>query len=129
MRSSQGDKALMFRALHTRPARVLAALGFQAHLTSSGASAAVRGCPEGARSRGESLQQLRLIVQAMDPPVAADLENGFGAEPRVVAESVRLAADTGAVGGSLEDASGEPQRAVSRLTQATERITAEAARA
>jgi 2-methylisocitrate lyase-like PEP mutase family enzyme len=56
--------------------------------------------------------------------VAADLENGFGASPEAVAETIRLAAETGLVGGSIEDASGDESSPIYDFAHAVERISA-----
>src|SRR4030095_4255760 len=117
MAASQNDKAVRFRALHEGPgafvipnpwdagsARILTALGFSALATSSGASAGVLGKRDGKVTRDEALAHARAIVEATDLPVAADLKKGFGDSPEDAAETIRLAAQTGLVGGSIEDA-------------------------
>jgi len=144
MNATQGDKASRLAALHGRPgafvianawdagsARLLAALGFEAIATSSGAGAGVLGRRDGQMSRDEALAQARAIVAATELPVSADLENGYGDSPEVVAETIRLAAGAGLVGGSIEDATGDPQRPLYDIAAATERVAAavEAARA
>jgi 2-methylisocitrate lyase-like PEP mutase family enzyme len=146
MAPSQSDKARAFRALHERPgafvipnpwdigtARMLAGLGFKALATTSAglAFALGRRDGEGAVSREEALAHARAIVDATPLPVSADLENGFGAAPETVAETIRLAAETGLVGASIEDATGEPNRPIYDAKLAAERIAAaaEAARA
>src|SRR5215470_17164131 len=119
MTVSQKDKAARFRALHDGPgtflipnpwdagsARILAGLGFAALATSSGASAGILGRRDGRVTRDEALAQARGIVDATDLPVAADLEKGFGDAPADAAETIRLAAGVGLVGGSIEDATG-----------------------
>src|SRR5712664_2638074 len=119
MTTSQSERAKRFRALHDRPgafvienpwdagsARILAGLGFQALATSSGASAGTFGRRYGRVTRDEALAQARAIVMATDLPVSADLEKGFGDSPQAAAETIRLAAAAGLVGGSIEDASG-----------------------
>src|SRR5438105_3790439 len=120
MAADQRDKAARFRALHQRPgafvipnpwdagsARILAGLGFEALATSSGASAGILGRRDGKVTREEALAQARSIVEATDLPVSADLEKCFGDAPSVVAETIRLAAEVGLVGGSVEDATGD----------------------
>jgi 2-methylisocitrate lyase-like PEP mutase family enzyme len=91
-------------------ARVLAGLGFEALATSSGASAGVLGRRDGAVTREEALAHARGIVNATDLPVSADLEKGFGDAPSAAAETIRLAAAVGLVGGSIEDASGNKEK-------------------
>lgn len=134
---NQHEKALRFATLHQQPgifvfpnpwdgasARLLAAEGFVALATSSAAHAATLGRRDGAVTRDEALAHARLIAEAVDLPVAADLENGFGASPAIVAETIRLAAATGLVGGSIEDATGDPSAPLFGLDAATERIAA-----
>jgi 2-methylisocitrate lyase-like PEP mutase family enzyme len=144
MSTTQNDKAKRFRELHEGPgtfvmpnpwdagsARVLAALGFQAVATSSGASAGVLGRSDGQVTREEALAHARAIVAAVDLPVSADLEKGFGDAPGVVAETIRLAAGVGLVGGSIEDATGDKEKPLYDIGHATERVAAavQAARA
>lgn len=141
---TQLDKANAFDALHARQrafvianawdagsARVLAGLGFEALATSSAASAATLGRRDGHVTRDEALAHARAIVEATDVPVSADLEKGFGDDPRTVAETIRLAAGVGLVGSSIEDATGRADAPLFDLGHATERVAAavEAARA
>jgi 2-methylisocitrate lyase-like PEP mutase family enzyme len=143
MTASQSEKAQRFRALHEAPvtfvipnpwdagsARILAALGFSALATSSGASAGVLGRRDGMVTRAEAMAQARAIVEAVDLPVSADLEKGFGDRPEDAAETIRLAAGAGLVGGSIEDATGDPRRPLFEPGHARERVAAavEAAR-
>src|SRR3954470_21038236 len=108
MTVTQADKAQQFRALHEVPdafvvanvwdggsARMMAGLGFAALATSSGASAGLLGRSEGRVTREEALVQARIICEATDLPVSADLEKGFGDAPEIVAETIRLAAEAG----------------------------------
>ena len=106
-------------------------MGFKALATSSWAAAATAGRRDGHLSREEALSMARAIAAATDVPVAADLENGFGDAPEFVAETIRLAADAGLVGGSIEDATGDDAKPLYDISFATERIAAavEAARA
>jgi len=136
---NQNQKAARFRALHQQSgvflfpnpwdgasARLLEAEGFSALATSSAAHAATLGRRDGRVTRDEALAHARLIVDAVDLPVAADLENGFGASPDFVAETIWLAAEAGLVGGSIEDATGDPATPLFNLGRATERIAAAA---
>jgi 2-methylisocitrate lyase-like PEP mutase family enzyme len=111
-------------------ARLLQSLGFPALATSSGAAAAVLGRKDGEMRREEALVQARIIVAATSCPVSADLENGFGDAPEEVARTIRAAAEAGLVGGSIEDATGDPAAPSYALSHAVERVTAavEAAR-
>lgn len=139
MAISQHDKAVRFKALHQGPrafvianpwdagsARLLAGLGFQALATSSGASAGILGKRDGRVTRDEALTQSRAIVEATDLPVSADLEKGFGDAPEAAAETIRLAAGAGLVGGSIEDATGDKDRPLYDIGQAVERVAAAA---
>jgi|SRR5262245_11561655 len=84
-------------------ARLLASLGFRALATTSGGFAATLGRPDGSVTRDEALAHATSIVDATDLPVSADLENGFADKPAGVAETVRLAVETGLAGCSVED--------------------------
>ena len=141
---SQNDKATEFSVLHDAKgsfiipnpwdagsARMLAGLGFKALATSSGAAAGVLGRRDGHITREECLTQIRAIVDATDLPLAADLEKGFGDTPEIVAETIRLGAAAGLVGGSIEDATGDTARPLFDFAHAVERVAAasEAARA
>jgi 2-methylisocitrate lyase-like PEP mutase family enzyme len=147
MRSDQAEKAERFRALHARPgafvipnpwdagtARILTSLGFEALTTTSAGLAFALGRPDGAGvvSRDEALANAKEIVDATDLPVAGDLENGYGPAPEAAALTIRLAAEkAGLVGGSIEDATGDPARPIFDFEHAVERVAAaaEAARA
>src|SRR5204862_6827160 len=120
---SQREKAERFRRLHAGPgafvipnpwdggsARILAGLGFEALATSSGAMAGLLGRRDGHISRDEALAQVRIIVAATDLPVSADFEKGYGDAPAQVAETVRLGAQAGLVGCSIEHANGDKER-------------------
>src|ERR1700686_3973989 len=111
MTETQSDKAEQFRALHEAPeafvianvwdggsARMMAGLGFAALATSSGASAGLLGRRDGRVTRDEALAQARVICDATDLPVSADLEKGFGDAPEIVAETIRLAGGGGTGG-------------------------------
>jgi 2-methylisocitrate lyase-like PEP mutase family enzyme len=136
---TQVDKHRVFRGLHERQgvfvmpnpwdagtARILSALGFEALATTSAGLAFSIGRQDSAASltRDEVLQNARAIVEATDLPVSADLEDGFGASPQACAETIRLAADVGVVGGSIEDATGDPDRPIYEFEHAVERIAA-----
>lgn len=138
------DKARVFSAMHQAPgvfvipnpwdgasARLLAAIGYRALTTSSAAAAATLGRRDGRLSREETLAHCRVIVESVDLPVAGDLENGFGDAPAVVAETIRLAAEVGLVGGSIEDATGRADEPLYAIDLATDRVAAavQAARA
>ena len=136
---TQVEKAATFRALHERPgafiipnpwdagtARLLASLGFEALATTSLGLANSLGRPDGtgAVNRSEVLENCRIIAGATELPVNADLENGYAHEPRAAAEMIRLAADAGVVGGSIEDATGDPNDPIYDFQLAVERVHA-----
>ncbi|MGH8247435.1 MAG: isocitrate lyase/PEP mutase family protein, partial [Gammaproteobacteria bacterium] len=142
--ATQNEKGDRFRALHDGPgafvipnpwdalsARVLAGLGFQALATSSAAAAAAIGRRDHGLTRHESLAHARTIVEATDLPVSADLESGFGEAPEAAAETIRLAAQAGLVGCTIEDSTGNPDSPRYDDGLAVERIAAasQAARA
>ena len=141
---TQAAKGKTFAALHLRPraflmpnpwdaggARLLAHLGFEALATTSMGFAFSSGRPDNTMSRDETMVHIAEIARATDLPVSADLENGFDDSPDGVAETIVLAATAGAVGGSIEDATGRPHDAIYGREHAAERIraAAEAARA
>jgi 2-methylisocitrate lyase-like PEP mutase family enzyme len=104
---------------------ILAGLGFPAIGTSSWASGNVYGKRDHGITREEALAHARAICNATNLPVSADLENGFGATPREVAETYLQAAAAGLVGASIEDAIHGPDKdALFDLGEATERVAA-----
>jgi 2-methylisocitrate lyase-like PEP mutase family enzyme len=116
----QNEKGLAFRALHERPgafiipnpwdagtARMLAALGFEALATTSLGFANTLGRPDSTVDRAATIANCREIASATELPVNADLENCFAHEPEAAAETIRLAAEAGVVGGSIEDFTGD----------------------
>lgn len=144
MTASVQAKALRLQALHQSStafiipnawdagsARLLGGLGFEALATSSGAAAMALGRRDGQMTRDEVLAHCRAVVEATDLPVSADLENGFGHSPQAAAETIRLAGELGLAGGSIEDATGNADKPLYSLSEATERIAAavQAARA
>jgi 2-methylisocitrate lyase-like PEP mutase family enzyme len=141
---TQTEKALSFRALHQRAgafvipnpwdagtARLLAHLGFEALATTSAGFAASLGRRDYNVDRDEVVAHIATIEAATPLPVSADLENGFGDDPEFVAETIGLAAAAGAVGGSIEDSTGDASRPIYEFAHAVDRVRAasEAARA
>jgi 2-methylisocitrate lyase-like PEP mutase family enzyme len=137
--NTQASRAERLRMLHARPgifvipnpwdagsARILATLGFEALATTSAGFAFSAGKPdaEGALSRPDTLANARTIVDATGLPVSADLENGFGDDPETCAETIRLAAETGLVGGSIEDATGRTDDPIYPFELSVERVAA-----
>ena len=142
---SQQEKGAQFRALHDAKnvfvipnpwdagtARLLTGIGFKALTTTSAGLAWTLGRRDGMAGLDATLANARAIVDATHLPVAADLENGFGHAPQDAAECIRRAGlEAGLVGGSIEDASGDPVRPIYEVSHAVERVAAaaEAARA
>ena len=130
------QKRAAFRALHeqgcfvipnpwdTGSARYLEGLGFKALATTSSGHAWSQGLADGAQSRETVLAHLRDIVAATDLPVNADFENGFAADAQGVAESVRLAVETGVAGLSIEDSTGNAADPLLPIAVAVERLCA-----
>jgi 2-methylisocitrate lyase-like PEP mutase family enzyme len=102
----------------------LSSLGFEALATTSAGYAFSLGVRDGAVGRAETLANARAIIEATDLPVSADLENGFGDDPEDAAETIHAASAIGLVGGSIEDASGDPARPIYDLSLAIERVAA-----
>lgn len=142
---SQQTKFENFKSLHIQEqafvmpnpwdagsARILSALGFQALATTSAGYAFSVGKRDSfaGLSQSEILTNAHAIVMATDLPVSADLEDGFGASPADCADTIRKACDIGLVGGSIEDATGNPDDPIFDMHLSVERIQAavEAAR-
>lgn len=138
---NQSEKAHAFKSLHegnelfvipnpwdAGSAKLLAAMGFMALTTTSAGLAFGLGRPDGRRrvSRDETIANAALVADAVDVPVAADLENGFGDRPEDAAETIRRAAEAGLVGGSIEDATGDAARPIYDFGLAVERVAAAA---
>jgi 2-methylisocitrate lyase-like PEP mutase family enzyme len=88
-------------------ARALEQLGFKALATTSAGLAWTLGLADTQVTRDQALDHLRQVAGAVTVPVNADFEDGYAAEPARVAENVKMAADTGIAGLSIEDASGD----------------------
>jgi 2-methylisocitrate lyase-like PEP mutase family enzyme len=135
--ASQFEKGQIFAALHERDrafiipnpwdvgtARLLAQLGFEALATTSAGYSFSMGQPDNSVARANMLRHVASIAAATDLPVSADLENGFGDSPKGVAETIRLAAGAGLVGGSIEDMSRHQGRPIYELEVAVDRVRA-----
>ena len=134
---TQAEKGTAFRALHERKnafiipnpwdigsARILAHLGFEALATTSMGYAFSVGKRDGGLSRDEAITHVTAIASATDLPVSADLENCFADDPKKAAETIRLAAEAGAVGGSIEDSTGRPNDPIYEFGLAVVRVRA-----
>src|SRR5580693_3803018 len=141
---TQAEKGRAFRALHERDhafiipnpwdagsARILAYLGFEALASTSMGYAFSIGMRDNTVGREDILEHIAVLASRTDLPVNADLENGFGDDPSAAAETIRLAAAAGVVGGSIEDATGRTEGPIYCLEHAVARVEAavEAARA
>ena len=125
----KGDPFILANAWDAGSARMLAALGAPAIATSSAAHAFTLGRPDGGTvTRDEALAHAEALVAAVNVPVSGDFENGFGHAPDTCAETVRLAAEAGLAGISIEDAALPDDRAYP-FAEAVERIRAAAAAA
>lgn len=137
----QAERARAFRALHERPgifimpnpwdagtAKLFASLGFEALATTSLGFSSSRGRVDGTLSvsREELIANCHEIASATDLPVNADLENGYADDPEEAATIIRLAAEAGIIGGSIEDATGDPARPIYDFDLAVERVAAAA---
>ena len=99
-----GDPFILANAWDVGSAKLLAAMGTKAIATSSAAHAFTLGRPDGGTvSRDEALAHAQDLVAAVDVPVSGDFEDGFGADPDTVAETVRLSAEAGLAGICVED--------------------------
>lgn len=141
---SQEEKARRFKALHEQPgafvipnpwdagtAVLLTGAGFEALATTSAGLAFSLGLRDaGGMNRQQVLDNVRAIADATPLPVSADLENCYADEPEEAAKTLALAAEAGAVGGSIEDATGNPSKPIYDFTLSVERVAAavEAAR-
>ncbi len=133
--ADQTSRALVFRAAHAHTfvipnpwdagsARLLEHTGFLALATTSAGFAFSKARPDNGVSREQVMRHLEEIAAATSLPVSADLENGFGGEPATVAETLTLAAQAGAVGGSIEDSRSDASGRQFELELAIDRIVA-----
>ena len=135
-RPGVADRRRAFRQLHDSgcfvvpnpwdigSARYLQGLGFKALATTSSGFAWSQGRADGSMSRDSVLEHLSTLVAATDLPVNADFESGFATDPAGVAESVRLAIETGVAGMSIEDSTGDPAHPLRGLDESVARIRA-----
>ncbi len=143
MSAASAEKVAKFRSLHEKgaaflfpnfwdagSAKILEGLGFDALASTSSGFALTKGRADYGVTRDEALAHAREVSAAVKIPVAADLENGFGASPKDCAATIREASLTGLCGGSIEDSTGDKRRPVHEKSAAVDRIRAavEAAR-
>lgn len=136
MPTSIASKRATFRALHASgcfvlpnpwdigSAKVLEGLGFKALASTSAGFAWSQGLPDNRVTRAMVLEHLRALVAATEVPINADFEGGFGSTPAEVAESVRMAVDTGVAGLSIEDSTGDAKQPLRALDDAVTRVRA-----
>jgi 2-methylisocitrate lyase-like PEP mutase family enzyme len=135
--SDQIERAERFAALHRSAgafivanpwdagsARLLAGLGFEALASTSWGAAIALGQADGEVSRETMIEHVRQLSAATDLPLSADLENCYAHDPREAAPTLLLAAGAGAVGGSIEDYSGDPAKPIYDFPHAVERVQA-----
>ena len=124
-----GDRAfVMPNPWDAGSARILSAMGFAALATTSAGYAFSAGKRDSFASLSQTdiLDNAKSIVEASTLPVSADLEDGFGASPEACADTVIRACTIGLVGGSIEDATGDPAKPIYDLNHSVERIEAAA---
>ena len=137
--TGQIEKGCVFRNLHERDrafiipnpwdigtARLLANLGFEALATTSAGYAFSIGQRDNTVGRERMIAHVREMTAATDLPVSADLENGFGDDPETAAETIRLGAEAGLVGGSIEDSTTTRDDPIYDIQHAAERVRAAA---
>jgi 2-methylisocitrate lyase-like PEP mutase family enzyme len=119
-----GDPLLLVNAWDAASARTVAALpGCHAVATASWSIAAAHGVPDGeALDRDAMIDALRTIASSVDLPVTADLERGYGDEPRDVAETIAMAIDAGAVGANLEDGAADADRPLAAVASHARKV-------
>ena len=135
-RPSIADKRRSFRTLHETgcfvipnpwdvgSARFLQGLGFKALATTSSGFAWSQGCADTTITRNAALRHLQEMVAATDVPVNADFESGFAVDAAGVAQSVRLAVETGVAGLSIEDSTGDAAKPLFDIDEAVRRMRA-----
>jgi 2-methylisocitrate lyase-like PEP mutase family enzyme len=122
----KGSPLLLANVWDVGSAKLIASLGFDALATTSSGHAGTLGRHDGKVNREETLTHARLLVGATSLPVSADLENGFADSPEEVAETIRLAGETGLAGASIEDFTGDPNDPIYPRDLAVARIEAAA---
>lgn len=105
-------------------AKLLTHLGFPAIATTSAGFAFAQGLPDNGVERALMFRHVSEMVAATPLPVSADLENGYGDAPEIVAETIQLALASGLAGASIEDARGKPDTSIYPISLAVERIQA-----
>jgi 2-methylisocitrate lyase-like PEP mutase family enzyme len=134
--SVRDDRTAEFHRLHSSgcfvmanpwdvgSARALEQMGFKALATTSAGFAWTLGRTDTQATRDEVLEHLRLVADAVSVPVNADFEGGYAVDPAEVAANVKLAAETGIAGLSIEDSSGDAADPLLEFELAVERVRA-----
>jgi 2-methylisocitrate lyase-like PEP mutase family enzyme len=120
----KGEPLLLANVWDAGGARVLESLGYEALATTSSGHAGTLGRPDGAITRERAMDHGREIAAATPLPVSADLENCFAADADGVAETLRLAGETGLAGCSIEDYVGGDAAHLYPLKEAVARVEA-----
>jgi 2-methylisocitrate lyase-like PEP mutase family enzyme len=137
-KATQAQKAALLKRLHhgsrilvlanawdVISARIVEEIGFPAIATTSAGVAATLGYPDGQRvSCEEMLNVVGRIARAVQVPVTADMEAGYGSTPADMAETARALIDAGAVGLNLEDMTGDGESSQVELGLQLEKISA-----
>lgn len=131
------QKPHLFHSLHHAPrafiipnpwdigtAKLLAGMGFQALATTSAGYAYTRGLSDYQVTRDQMLSHVQELAAATDLPISADMESGYADTLEGIAETYRLTAQAGAVGASIEDATGRVDDPIYELAEAVDRVTA-----
>ena len=134
---TQPQKAAQLKSLHERPglfiipnpwdagtARMLTSLGFEALATTSLGMAITYGRRDGNVTLAETLSNCEAIAAATDLPISADFENAFSDDPKIAAANMLRLAQTGVVGGSIEDVTGSATKQIYDFALAVERVAA-----
>jgi 2-methylisocitrate lyase-like PEP mutase family enzyme len=132
----QVERVAEFRRLHSSgcfvmpnpwdlgTARALGQLGFPALATTSAGFAWTLGRADNHVTLDQTLEHLRVVVDAVDVPVNADFKAGFAVDPQQVNVNVKLAAATGIAGLSIEDSTGDEAQPLHDFDLAVERVRA-----
>ena len=130
------ERVAAFRSLHLAgcfvmpnpwdagSARALEQIGFKALATTSAGFAWTLGRADNQVTLDQTLEHLRVVVDAVRLPVNADFEGGFAVDPQQVKANVKLAAATGIAGLSIEDSTGDEAQPLHEFDLAVERVRA-----
>ena len=125
----KGEPLLLANVWDAGSARLLESLGYQALATTSSGHAGTLGQHDGSLTRDVVLEHCRDVATATSLPVSADLESCFSEDVEGIAETIRLAGETGLAGCSIEDYSGGDSARIYPLDEAVTRVEAAVAAA